>query len=65
MGTNNEDREKNDRCQTGSEVFPKFVLVYDFSFESFDAAHVFRCFVQELIGMLKVQVFFGNLLERN
>ena len=47
------------------KFFSKFVLVYDFSFESCDVAHVFRCFMQELIGMLKVQVFFGSLLERN
>ena len=47
------------------KFFFKIVPVYDFSFESCDAAHVFRCFVQELIGMLNVQVFFGSLLERN
>ena len=60
---------KTERIMTGviQEVkfFFKIVPVYDFSFESCDAAHVFRCFVQELIGMLKFQVFFGSLLERN
>ena len=43
----------------------KIVPVYDFSFESCDVAQVSRCFVQELNGMLKFQVFFGSLLERN
>ena len=47
------------------KFFFKNVPVYDFSFESCDVAHVFRCFVQELIGILKVQVFSGSLLESN